>query len=181
MDHMTRGQVQDLVAKFSTENPKYREALLKDPKGIIEKQLNTRLGSVNVKAVADTPDTIYVVVPYAAREGELSDADLEKVAFVLGNIRNHIAGMGGHDKVKIALVVHGPALKAFRASSPNMAIKSDVGDAKSAGVELHACSHTMEAQKLTLADLLPGFVVAEKGAVVKLAELQGQGWAYLRP
>jgi uncharacterized protein len=108
-------------------------------------------------------------------------ADLEKAAFVLGNIRNHIAGMGGHDKVKIALVVHGPALKAFRASSPNMAIKSDVGDAKSAGVELHACSHTMEAQKLTLGDLLPGFVVAEKGAVVKLAEMQGQGWAYLRP
>jgi intracellular sulfur oxidation DsrE/DsrF family protein len=108
-------------------------------------------------------------------------ADLEKVAFVLGNIRNHIAGMGGSDKVKIALVVHGPALKAFRANAANVAIKSDVGDARAAGVELHACSHTMDAQKLTLGDLLPGFVVAERGAVVKLAELQGQGWAYLRP
>jgi intracellular sulfur oxidation DsrE/DsrF family protein len=108
-------------------------------------------------------------------------ADLEKVAFVLGNIRNHIAGMGGHDKIKIALVVHGPALKAFRANSPNVAIKSDAVDASGAGVELHACRHTMDAQKLTLGDLLPGFVVAEKGAVVKLAELQGQGWAYLRP
>jgi intracellular sulfur oxidation DsrE/DsrF family protein len=108
-------------------------------------------------------------------------ADLEKVAFVLGNIRNHIAGMGGPGKIKIALVVHGPALKAFRANSPNLAIKSDAGDAREAGVELHACRHTMDAQKLALADLLPGFVVAEKGAVVKLAELQGQGWAYLRP
>ena len=108
-------------------------------------------------------------------------ADIEKAAFVLGNIRNHIAGMGGPDKVRIALVVHGPALKAFRAAAPNMAIKSDVGDARAAGVEFHACRHTMEAQKLTLGDLLPGFVVAEKGAVVKLAELQGQGWAYLRP
>jgi len=108
-------------------------------------------------------------------------ADLEKAAFVLGNIRNHIAGMGGNDRVRIALVVHGPALKAFRAATPNMAIKSDVGDARAAGVEFHACRHTMDAQKLTLGDLLPGFVVAEKGAVVKLAELQGQGWAYLRP
>ena len=108
-------------------------------------------------------------------------ADPEKVAFVLGNIRNHIAGMGGHDKVKIALVVHGPALKAFRATTPNMEVKSDLGDARGAGVELHACRHTMDAQKLTLGDLLPGFVVAEKGAVIKLAELQGQGWAYLRP
>jgi uncharacterized protein len=108
-------------------------------------------------------------------------ADLEKVAFVLGNIRNHIAGMGGADKVKIALVVHGPALKAFRLNTPNQAVKSDVGEARAAGVELHACGHTMEAQKLTLGDLLPGFVVAERGGVVTLAELQGQGFAYLRP
>jgi intracellular sulfur oxidation DsrE/DsrF family protein len=108
-------------------------------------------------------------------------ADLEKVAFVLGNIRNHIAGMGGPDKVKIALVVHGPALKAFRLNTPNLGVKADAGEARAAGVELHACGHTMEAQKLTLGDLLPGFVVAEKGGVVLLAELQGQGWAYLRP
>ena len=108
-------------------------------------------------------------------------ADLEKVTFVLGNIRNHIDGMGGRDKVKIALVVHGPALQAFRAATPNMAIKADVADARAAGVELRACRNTMDAQKLTLGDLLPGFAVAEKGAVVMLAELQGQGWAYLRP
>jgi intracellular sulfur oxidation DsrE/DsrF family protein len=108
-------------------------------------------------------------------------ADLEKVAFVLGNIRNHIAGMGGADKVKIALVAHGPALRAFRLNTPNQGIKADVGEARAAGVELHACGHTMEAQKLTLGDLLPGFVVAERGGVVTLAELQGQGWAYLRP
>ncbi|HWW88111.1 MAG TPA: hypothetical protein VNZ26_31155 [Vicinamibacterales bacterium] len=80
IDKMTRGQVQDLVGKFAAENPNYRDALIRDPKGIIEKQLNTRLGSVNVKAVVDSPDTIYVVVPHVAKEGELSDADLEKVA-----------------------------------------------------------------------------------------------------
>jgi uncharacterized protein len=108
-------------------------------------------------------------------------ADLEKVAFVLGNIRNHIEGMGGAGNIKIALVVHGPALKAFRLNTPNLAVKSDVGEARAAGVEFHACRHTMDAQKLSLGDLLPGFAVAEKGGVVKLAELQAQGFAYLRP
>jgi intracellular sulfur oxidation DsrE/DsrF family protein len=108
-------------------------------------------------------------------------SDLDKVAFVLGNIRNHVEGMGGPAKVRIALVVHGPALNAFRLSQPNRALKSDVNELKGAGVELHACRNTMEGLKLTLADLLPGFAVAEKGAVVKLAELQGQGFAYLRP
>ena len=77
---MTRGEIQDLVSKFAVENPKYREALIKDPKAIIEKQLNTSLGNVKVKAVADTADTTYVVIPHVAGEGELSDADLEKVA-----------------------------------------------------------------------------------------------------
>ena len=50
---MTRGEIQDLIGKFATENPKYRAALLKDPKGIIEKQLNTTLGDVTLKAVED--------------------------------------------------------------------------------------------------------------------------------
>jgi hypothetical protein len=77
---MTRGEVQDLVGKFAAENPKYRSALLKDPKGTIEKQLNTKLDGTKIVAVADTADTVHVVIPYAAPEGELSDADLEKVA-----------------------------------------------------------------------------------------------------
>jgi uncharacterized protein len=29
--------------------------------------------------------------------------------------------------------------------------------------------------------LLPGFVVADKGGVVRIAELQSQGFIYLRP
>jgi hypothetical protein len=77
---MSRGQIQDLVGKFAAENPKYREALVKDPKSVIEKQLNTSLGSMNLKAVVETANTSYVVVPHVPAEGELSDADLEKVA-----------------------------------------------------------------------------------------------------
>ena len=94
-ENMTRGEVQDLVAKFSAENPSYRAALLKDPKGIIEKQLNTNLGSVRVQAVADTSDTIHVVVPYLAKEGELSDSDLEKVAGGKQDITANCSVFGG--------------------------------------------------------------------------------------
>ena len=77
---MTRGEIQDLVAKFAVENPKYREALIKDPKAVIEKQLNVKLGEVKIKAAVETADTAFFVVPYVAQEGELSDSDLEKVA-----------------------------------------------------------------------------------------------------
>jgi uncharacterized protein len=34
---------------------------------------------------------------------------------------------------------------------------------------------------VTVSDLLPGFVSLEKGGVVRIAELQGQGDVYLRP
>jgi hypothetical protein len=94
-EKMTRGQIQDLVGKFAQENPKYRAALMSNPKGTIEKQLNTSLGSVAIKAVADTADTVHVVIPYAAGEGELSDADLERVAGGKQDITANCLVLGG--------------------------------------------------------------------------------------
>jgi intracellular sulfur oxidation DsrE/DsrF family protein len=108
-------------------------------------------------------------------------ADLDKVAFVLGNIQNHFDGMGGPDKVTIALVVHGPALKAFHAASVNPDVKQRIAIYAGAGLQLAACGKTMKAQQVTLKDLLPGFVAADEGGVVRIAELQSQGYVYLRP
>lgn len=107
--------------------------------------------------------------------------DTDKVQFVINNIENHFEGMGGPDNVAIALVVHGPALRAFHASSANPDVKTRMASLMKSGVELGACGNTMKGQKVTLADLLPGFVSLEKGGVVRIAELQGQGYAYLRP
>jgi uncharacterized protein len=108
-------------------------------------------------------------------------SDLDKVSFVLGNIRNHYAGVGGPDKVAISLVVHGPALKAFQIASASPDLKHRVGEFSKTGLELNACGNTMKAQKITLKDLLPGFVAAEQGGVVRIAELQSMGYVYLRP
>lgn len=80
MAKMTRGEVQDLLSRFATESVKYRAALLANPKSVIERQLNTSLGSIQVKAIAETADTVYVIVPHVPASGELSDADLERVA-----------------------------------------------------------------------------------------------------
>ena len=50
-----------------------------------------------------------------------------------------------------------------------------------AGLELAACGNTMKSQNVALKDLLPGFISADKGGVVRIAELQSQGYLYLRP
>jgi hypothetical protein len=77
---MSRGEMQDLLNKFASSNPKYRSALLRDPKSVVEKQFNITLTGVTVKAIEETPETLVVIVPKAAAAGELDDSDLEKVA-----------------------------------------------------------------------------------------------------
>jgi uncharacterized protein len=108
-------------------------------------------------------------------------SDFDKVNFVMGNIQNHLNGVGGPDNVTIALVVHGPALKAFQSASANPDLSRHVGQFSSQGIEFAACANTMKSQNIGLNDLLPGFVSADRGGVVRLAELQSQGYLYLRP
>jgi intracellular sulfur oxidation DsrE/DsrF family protein len=107
--------------------------------------------------------------------------DLDKVSFVLGTIQNHYDGCGGPDRVNIALVIHGPALRAFHVASADPELTRNVGRFSREGLELAACSYTMKVLNIALKDLPPGFVIAEKGGVVRIAELQSQGYAYLRP
>jgi intracellular sulfur oxidation DsrE/DsrF family protein len=130
------------------------------------------LVATRAEAASSTPDGSKVAYHLA---------DLDKVDFVLGNIRNHFSGMGGPDKVTIALVVHGPALKAFHTADANPDMSKRTDELSKTGLQLNACINTMRAQNVTLKDLLPGFLVADKGGVVRLAELQGQGYVYLRP
>ena len=108
-------------------------------------------------------------------------ADLDKVNFVLGNIRNHIDGMGGPDRVRIVLVVHGPALRQFRADAVPPDTLSRFTAIADAGVGFAACGNTLRAMDLDTKGLLSGFEVAEEGGVVRIARLQAEGYLYLRP
>lgn len=106
-------------------------------------------------------------------------SDLDKVNFALGNIENHIAGENG--KVEIVLVVNGPALAAFQSAKADANLTRRTASVAKAGVNLAACGNTLDAQKTTVADLLPGFVRVDEGGVVRLARLQAEGYAYIRP
>src|SRR5258708_3611246 len=83
--------------------------------------------------------------------------DLDKVSFVLGNIQNHLDGVGGPDHVTIALVVHGQALLAFHSASANPDLSKRVSQFSKAGLALPVCGNTMTSQHVTLQDLLPAF------------------------
>jgi intracellular sulfur oxidation DsrE/DsrF family protein len=87
----------------------------------------------------------------------------------------------GAGKVTLALIVHGPALKAFHGAQARPDVVHGMSEFVKAGLTPIACANTMRAQGVDVKDLLPGFAVADRGGVVRLAELQAQGYAYLRP
>jgi uncharacterized protein len=127
--------------------------------------------------------------PLAAKAADDSQAqrvvyhlsDLDKVSFVLGNMENHLKGAGGPAKVGLAVVVNGPALAAFKKEGENVAVSNPMAVLLKSGVGFNACGNTLKGMKLKVGDLLDGFEEAPEGGVVRLANLQAQGWIYLRP
>jgi hypothetical protein len=71
----------------------FRAAFLADPRATIERELGVTIpAGITIKAVEDTADTMYVVVPQAT-SGDLSDAALEGVSG--GTYIDHPSGGGG--------------------------------------------------------------------------------------
>jgi intracellular sulfur oxidation DsrE/DsrF family protein len=141
----------------------------------------TALSSVGAGLLASRPSAATSDEAPARLKVVYHLADTDRVNFALGNIQNHFDGVGGPDHVTIALVVLGPALRAFALSQANPDITGRVARFSRAGLQLNACINTMKAQDMTLAELQPGFVIADRGGVVKIAELQSQGYLYIRP
>jgi Nitrile hydratase, alpha chain len=84
----SRAEVERRLIQRSLQDEEFRQRLLADPKGTMEHELGSRLPeSVEVRAVEETPEIIYLVLPSASPLGEgveLSDQDLEQVAGGVG-------------------------------------------------------------------------------------------------
>lgn len=107
--------------------------------------------------------------------------DVEKIDFTLRNLANHIEGVGGPENVELHLVVIGPAMQGFTQAKVDAKVRENLPKLAAKGVHLEACGNTLSNMKLKLADLVPGFVELPQGGVVRLAELQMQGFVYIRP
>ena len=105
----------------------------------------------------------------------------DRIAMTIRNIQNHVEGTGGPGGADLALVVIGPALASFRRDRADGILATETKKLVHDGVAFYACARTMNTMSIALSDLLPGFFAAEKGGVVRLAELQSEGFAYIRP
>ena len=77
-----RAEVERRLIERSLEDDAFRRRLLEDPRATVEQELGTRLPeSIQVRAVEETAETIYLVLPSASPlGGELSDRELDAVS-----------------------------------------------------------------------------------------------------
>jgi intracellular sulfur oxidation DsrE/DsrF family protein len=113
---------------------------------------------------------------------QLDDAGLDRARFVLGNMRNHVAGVGGWQNVEsLELVVFGPALKGFSQDLIDPALKQTLEALQGQGMVFGACGNTMKNFSITAEQLPSKSTILPQGGVVRIMELQEAGYTYLRP
>jgi intracellular sulfur oxidation DsrE/DsrF family protein len=108
----------------------------------------------------------------------LNSGDEKVQRGALNNIRNLYQEVG-REHLLVELVVHGAGLPLLTKKDSTLA--PELAQLKTAyDVEVTACSNTMKAQGLTRADLLDQ-VNRTVPAMIRLMELQEQGWVYIKP
>jgi uncharacterized protein len=112
---------------------------------------------------------------------QLNDAGVEKARFVLGNIQNHITGVGWDHIEAFELVVFGPALRGFVTSDIDPTVRQLLERLQSQGVTFGACGNTMKRFNLTLDQLPEGAKLLPEGGVARLMELQEDGYINIHP
>jgi hypothetical protein len=79
-----RAEMERKLIQRSLEDEDLRQRLLDDPKGTIEQELEIQLPeNIEVRALEESAETIYLVLPSASRVGQggaLSDQELEAVS-----------------------------------------------------------------------------------------------------
>jgi hypothetical protein len=108
-------------------------------------------------------------------------ADEQRYRGMLGNIQNHINGVG-EDKVTIHVVMHGAGIGLLRSAHNDELIQSRIMNLKAQGVDFKICANTLEGSNTHVSEL---FDASEAdivpAGVAEIAALQQQGFVYLRP
>ena len=108
--------------------------------------------------------------------------DKDVAMYALALINKHIEAEGGPDKIDVELIVHGPALALFEKDKMDPEMTKRFDQAIEKGVKAEMCQVSMKAFGKTLDDLAKGFAATlHPVAVKRIADLQQQGYLYIKP
>lgn len=126
---------------------------------------------------AETPAGGKVKVLY-----HVDGKDPEVAKYALALINKHIEAEGGPDKIDVELVVHGPALELFEKDKMDPEMTKRFEQILEKGVKAEMCQVSMKLYNKTLDNLVKGFVATlHPVAVKRIADLQQQGYIYIKP
>lgn len=107
------------------------------------------------------------------------DADKERrLRLTLNNMKNLLAAVEGRP-VQGAVVVNGPGAQLVTASM-NMELSEMVTVLAAEGIDFFVCNNSLTQFEIAPAMLHPAFKVTRAG-ILKLVELQKDGYAYIKP
>ena len=98
---------------------------------------------------------------------------------MLNNIANLIGAMG-KEHVDIKVITYGPGINMFKKGSSVVERLDSLKKFAGSSVGYTVCSNTMKAMKVERQDIVP-LVDDFYPGIVRLVELQEQGYVYLRP
>ncbi len=102
--------------------------------------------------------------------------------YALALINKHIEAEGGPEKIDVVLVVHGPALKLFENANADPELKDKIKMVLDKGATAEMCQVSMKLFGTPLEKLVAGFVPTEHPVAVKrIADLQREGYVYIKP
>ena len=108
--------------------------------------------------------------------------DLATATYAMALINKHIEAEGGPENIDVKLVVHGPALELFKAESIDPQLKAKLKAALDKGIDAEMCQVSMKLFGTPLEKLVAGFMPTEHPVAVKrIADLQQQGYIYIKP
>ena len=112
----------------------------------------------------------------------IDGTDVGTAKYAMKLIQKHMEAEGGPDKIDIKVVVHGPALHLFEKENIDPALLKGLTAVVKKGVEPEMCQVSMKLFKRPLDTLAPGFKGTEHPVAVKrIADLQEQGYVYIKP
>ncbi len=112
----------------------------------------------------------------------LDSNDPALAKYTMALINKHIEAEGGPDKIDLVLVVHGPALKLFESETVDQELKDKLKVVIDKGIKAEMCQVSMKLYGTPLEKLLAGFTPTEHPVAVKrIADLQREGYVYIKP
>jgi uncharacterized protein len=108
--------------------------------------------------------------------------DPDVVKYALALIHKHIEAEGGPERIDVKLVIHGPALPLFEKETMDPDLKKKFDVILEDGAHAEMCQVSMKLFGKPLEELLPGLEpTLHPVAVKRIADLQSQGYLYIKP